>query len=107
MSSRVHVTRTVEDPVIRLIHPAICPIGGGTTLRLTGNHFCNQSAVRIGGKDASIVHFSDLAQGTTVLSSLRILIGARAYAAPTNHASCVQVNHSRSSWRCDRQSWTR
>jgi hypothetical protein len=55
--------RAVEDPVIRLIHPAICPVGGGTTLRLTGNHFCNQSAVRIGGKDAPVLHFSDLAQG--------------------------------------------
>ncbi len=54
----------VEDPVIRLIHPAICPVGGGTTLRLTGNHFCNQSTVRIGGKDAPVLHFSDLAQGT-------------------------------------------
>ena len=53
----------VEDPVIRLIHPAICPVGGGTTLRLTGNHFCNQSTVRIGGKDAPVLHFSDLAQG--------------------------------------------
>lgn len=53
----------VEEPVIRLIHPAICPIGGGTVLRLTGLHFCSQSAVRIGGKDAELINFLDIASG--------------------------------------------
>lgn len=62
----------LEDPVIRLIHPAICPVGGGTTLRLTGNHFCNQSAVRIGGKDAPVLHFSDLAQGESQSQQLEV-----------------------------------
>jgi len=63
----------VEEPVIRLIHPAICPIGGNTVLRIAGDHFCDQSVVRIGNKDAPVLSFDDT-QGTERFSTLLIII---------------------------------
>lgn len=62
----------LEEPVIRLIHPAICPIGGNTVLRIAGDHFCDQSVVRIGNKDAPVLSFDDTQGGESRLKQLKV-----------------------------------
>jgi hypothetical protein len=50
--------RTENDPIIRSLHPALCPLRG-TKIRITGSNFCNQSSVLIASCKAQVLHFLD------------------------------------------------
>jgi hypothetical protein len=59
-------TAPQEPPTIKLLHPAIAPLSG-TKLRITGQNFCSQSSVLIGGTKTKLLSFTDSEGGSQIL----------------------------------------